>query len=788
MGVKFMINTKKLFSISVFILFLFGVTIPVFGVNSTQNEIIVLDFSFSSPILEKTTIRNEIYDRIRIDGLSSTNDLGIPCLPVKPVKILLPQGRGVKEIKVITSEKKELGSDFKVEVGGKLVPLFDTIEMVNNKDAYSNIPIKHFSTLLFENKGVYNCRGFDILHLNLYPVQYCTDSGELSYFEHMKIVVETEESTINDAFRGLEKDYLVVQNIVDNPNCIDTYKTNLAVKPVFLEQYDYVVITNEDLKNANGDYTFQDLLDYKVSKGLSTDIVTVEEITNNPDFGVFGPWGDANSSNPFYESEITENLELFDNTQARIRNFIRYAYTEWGTDYVLLGGDADVNNPDDNIIPLRGLFANESGLPLASLREEEVDDIPSDVYYACLDGNFNYDCDEHFGECADRNDVEEIDEADLYSEVLVGRACVDSEEEVSNFVMKTLTYEQMGNDPYLSEVLFIGEYLGDLFYFEFGGDYKDLIEPYIPSQYNLSKLYDRIDYYWDPYELINILSNSPVQIINHDGHGNENYILKMYSDDIRTLTNDKHFFLYSHSCLTGSFDNWNCWYGYVEEDSIAEILTVEMPYGAYACILNARFGLGSEDTSESPSGAYDESFFKALFTENLTELGQASHYSKEDNVWRIDENGMRWCYYQTNLFGDPELSIRDPGDVRPDKPSCPTGPTSGKVKENLTYCSTTTDPNGDNVYYWFDWGDGNSSGWVGPFASGETGCASHVWDKKGSYNIKVKAKNVNGFQSVWSDTLSINIVKNKLLSKTIYLNFLKVFPRLFSIFMYLFNR
>ena len=105
---------------------------------------------------------------------------------------------------------------------------------------------------------------------------------------------------------------------------------------------------------------------------------------------------------------------MFDDKSARIRNFIRYAYIELGTSYVLLGGDADVGNDEDNIVPLRGLFANESGLPLENhILQEEEDDIPSDVYYACLDGNFNYDCDEHFGECADRNDVAEIDEADF---------------------------------------------------------------------------------------------------------------------------------------------------------------------------------------------------------------------------------------------------------------------------------------------------------------------------------------------------------------------------------------
>ena len=57
---------------------------------------------------------------------------------------------------------------------------------------------------------------------------------------------------------------------------------------------------------------------------------------------------------------------------------------------------------------------------------DEEDDIPSDIYYSNLDGNFNYDLDNHFGECADRNNLSLVDEADLLSEIYIGRACVDS--------------------------------------------------------------------------------------------------------------------------------------------------------------------------------------------------------------------------------------------------------------------------------------------------------------------------------------------------------------------------
>jgi hypothetical protein len=241
--------------------------------------------------------------------------------------------------------------------------------------------------------------------------------------------------------------------------------------------------------------------------------------------------------------------------------------------------------------------------------------------------------------------------------------------------------------------------------------------------------------------------------------------LKTSGDNIKLcLTNEKPFFIYSHSCLTGSFDNWDCYRGYQDFDCVAEVLTCEMPNGAFACILNARYGLGSEDTLESPSGMYDESFFSAIFHQHLRELGYANHFSKEDNIWRINENGMRWCYYQTNLFGDPQLQIKSPVET-PDKPSKPMGSLQGKANNEYSYVSRTTDPQGEQIYYLFDWDDGSTSGWLGPYESGEECTATHTWENQGSFNIKVKAKDILNHESEWSDPLTVSMpkVKNRLM-------------------------
>ena len=620
--------------------------------NSKNFENISLDFTFSKPKIEEIETKDGVYHRVTINGFSNSGDLNKPCLPVKSVKILIPYGREFDSITVKTDDKIPLKTECNVEVGQNTVPLGNNLSQQSIAKEFTNTSPENIYSIV----GTYKFRGFPILFVNLYPVEYNEATGDVAYYENITLDITTKESSSATIMRGLQRDKDAAISRIDNPSCISSYN-GVFRSFKFEDAVNYVVITNEALANSGLEDNFQYFAQSKIDKGMSAEIFTVEEIVGNPDYGVNGTWGDNNLYNPFYESKITENYGMFDDVQAKIRNFIRYAYIELGTEYVLLGGDADITNEDDNIIPCRGLFANESGLPLnsdpATLGEEE-DDIPSDVYYACLDGNFNYDMDSHFGECADRNDVVDIDEADLLAEVYVGRACVDSDEEVAHFVMKTLGYENTEGDPYLSKILMVGEYLGFPGISAYGGNYKDEVIPFIPDDYNVDTLYDRdLLHPWTKYDMMEMINNATPHIINHDGHAYYGYNLKMVNGDVDSLVNNKYFFAYSHGCMAGGFDNPN------GDDCIAEHFTVETPHGAFAVIMNARYGLGSEDTLDSPSLALDKSFFKALFTENIRQLGRASHYSKEDHIKQIDENGIRWVYYETNLFGDPEVSIKN---------------------------------------------------------------------------------------------------------------------------------
>jgi hypothetical protein len=101
-----------------------------------------------------------------------------------------------------------------------------------------------------------------------------------------------------------------------------------------------------------------------------------------------------------------------------------------------------------------------------------------------------------------------------------------------------------------------------------------------------------------------------------------------------------------------------------------------------------------------------------------------------------------------------------PGSTPPETPSAPDGPKERIQYEEATFSSSTTEPDGESIYYMFDWGNGNKSEWVGPYASGQPGEASYSWLELGEYEIKVVAKDINGVQSNWSAPSNITIVEN----------------------------
>ena len=121
-----------------------------------------------------------------------------------------------------------------------------------------------------------------------------------------------------------------------------------------------------------------------------------------------------------------------------------------------------------------------------------------------------------------------------------------------------------------------------------------------------------------------------------------------------------------------------------------------------------------------------------------------------DDVWRIWNPGE---------FPDPDFCFKTYGRVNnpPNKPNQPSGEIKGKIGQEYSYTTSTIDPDGDQVNYLWEWGDGDNSGWLGPYNSGVLCEAKHTWNTKNNYNIKVKAKDSHGAESLWSEPLPITM-------------------------------
>ncbi len=103
------------------------------------------------------------------------------------------------------------------------------------------------------------------------------------------------------------------------------------------------------------------------------------------------------------------------------------------------------------------------------------------------------------------------------------------------------------------------------------------------------------------------------------------------------------------------------------------------------------------------------------------------------------------------------------------------GPTRGKSGVELTYTFVSTDPEGGEIIYCFNWGDNSGGFCIGPFASGEEATMSHMWDENGTYIITVNASDLLGAKS-GTATLKVEIPRIRTLYNQLSHYLFKRFP------------
>ncbi|MBW1872622.1 MAG: hypothetical protein JRJ19_11180, partial [Deltaproteobacteria bacterium] len=207
-----------------------------------------------------------------------------------------------------------------------------------------------------------------------------------------------------------------------------------------LAETEMLIVTSTLMRNA-----FEVLADWKRSKGVATQVVTLD-------------W-------------IDQNISGLDQAE-RVRNHIRTLHDNYNLGYVLLGGDADV-------VPYRLVHSK------ALLTYD--DQFASDFYFSDLQGSWDDDGDGNYGEPGDG--------LDMHPDLAVGRLPVTFTSEAQNIVSRLLAYEQT-QPGCVKDALFISEDTGFL-NFDSAVQLNPLADDIFPSGFNKQKLYWKHENYAD---------------------------------------------------------------------------------------------------------------------------------------------------------------------------------------------------------------------------------------------------------------------------------------------------
>jgi len=354
------------------------------------------------------------------------------------------------------------------------------------------------------------------------------------------------------------------------------------------------------------------------------------------------------------------------------------------------------------------------------------------------------------GTCTDLYYVT-IDAGNYFADVIISRFPAATADQVTTMVDKTLFYEQgaFTNESWLKKAVFMASSDN---YAVSEGTHNYVISTYLlPRNYTCDKLYSHT--YSATTAQVSAALNDGRLLAIYSGHGGTTNWADgpaFSQSNVNALTNDGMYpFVCSHACLTNQFTVGECF---------GETWLRASHKGGLAFWGATTYSYWDEDD------VLEKNTFKAWWDDNIETIGGMTNKGLYYLYQHYSGSGMSQYYFEEyNVLGDSSVKIwRDSPDldIPPNAPNAPTGPTTGVMDTQYTFTATTVDPEGDNISFLFDWGDGNTSGWIGPFPSGGTGSASHRWAALGAYNVKVKAKDDSaGRESGWSPAHVFTIVE-----------------------------
>jgi hypothetical protein len=448
------------------------------------------------------------------------------------------------------------------------------------------------------------------------------------------------------------------------------------------------------------------------------------------------------------------NYEGYDLAE-KMRNFLREKYPteEWGIEDVLI-----VGHRDD--IPMRRTWQSLG----------PTDEKPeTDFYYAELSkpDNESWDAD------GDHKYGENSDPIDFYAEVNVGRIPWSDFETVQHICEKSVAYEQNIDPSFKNNILLLAAFIDDntdgATFMEY--TVNSSIHPWM-AHWMKTRLYDRDssypkDYVLNHLNVLSVWSQGKFAFVSWHAHGNPygsgNFISV---DDCQYLNDNYPAIISAASCSNSDTDYPNIGQAMMKQGAVG--------------FLGANKATPYRSEWDDPNDGSDQSF-KYFFISSVTSGEYTQGQAHQHAIREMYSRGLWYqLKYETfvhgSLWGNPDLGMASVNENDPpETPFRPNGPTSGKLYREHTFTTSTIDPDGNDIYYLFDWGDGSDSGWFGSYASGETVEASHIWTEQGNFDVKVIAKDTKGADSDWSDPLVVSMPKNKMFE---HFNLMRLFESL----------
>lgn len=555
-------------------------------------------------------------------GLHATAP-GTPAIPDKPVTFVIPAKMSVREVRAVVEGETSLG----------IYNVSPTLEVTPDGPRAMPVPDSWQQGAIAELGSVGYERGWKLAGLVVRPVRYDRATGEVRLITSLKLELILGPNTDGEPVARLresadqaQQTTAHIRNLVVNPDAVrDSWRGGGMARveaggsefaPTFRpttdgSAVDYVIVTQDSLTN-----TLQQFADFRTQTGMQAVVRTTSWIQANYPGG----------------ADMAET----------IRRFITDAYSHWGTTYVLLAGDT-------------------SQLPYRSGRTTYYggENIPTDLYFQCLDGNWDADGDSLYGEGFVDSLVNPGDYCDLYPEVYIGRAPLNTNAEAQTWVNKTIAYAQampanMATKVlFASEVLFPSDWPNTPSISLDGASLTEDASQFLPSYMTVTRMYQ--NYTAWPGSL-NELKAAVVDSVNsgymfweHMGHGYRNTLScgdnVMTNTDADGLTNaGRQGIVYSVNCNSASFE-FNC---------IAERFLLNAHGGGVAYVGASRYDF------PTTVWGYQTTFFDYTFQDTIPgyTLGAADDESKVFYVpYSTTDNSHRWTQMAVTLLGDPALDI-----------------------------------------------------------------------------------------------------------------------------------